>query len=214
MTINRKRLAAVVFVLTICGAPVSRAMGQQESATKKRPPAIIKYEGDMAIMLAQLTERYDVTIGLEIDPLQPKPQVGLYLQDPTFTDVLNAITRSAAKYQWHESEGFADVFPLEGSSPLLDTIISNFQVTDVDEMEAINQLVNLPEVQANMKAMSSKHRDSSSVSTEKKSTKLSLSLQGVTMRQALHSIVNESGGRFWIYGRTRDGFFSISVSPM
>jgi hypothetical protein len=213
VTINRKRITAVVFVLTICGTSVSRAMGQQTSASRTQPPAVIKYDGDMAFMLAHLTDLFGVTIGLEVDPLQPKPQVGFYLRDPTLTDVLNAITRSAPRYQWRESGGIIEVLPLEGSSPLLDTIISNFRVTDVDEAVAINQLVNLPEVQASMRAMSLNRRDLGNASTERKGEKFSISLEGVTMRQALSRVAKENGARFWIFRTDSNGFFSINNSP-
>lgn len=214
MTIYRKRITAVLFVLAICGTSVSRSMGQQTSSPRTQPPGIIKYDGDMAGMLKELTNIYGVPIGLEVDPLQPKSQVGFYLRDPTLSDVLNAITQSAPKYHWRASDGSMEVLPLKGSSPLLDTIISNFQVNDVDETQAINLLVNLPEVQASMRAMSLTSRTLVITSTESKVEKFSISLEGVTMRQALHKIVNESGGRFWTFRTYSDGSFSISNSSM
>jgi hypothetical protein len=211
--INLKRIAVVVVFLTICGASALRAMGQQTSAPRTQPPAIIKFDGDMAFFLEHLTGIFGVTIGLEVNPQQPKSKVGFYLRDPTLPDVLNAIVKSAPSYRWREGDGFIEVLPLEGSSPLLDTIITNFRVNDVDQAEAISQLMNLPEVQAGIRAMSLNRRDPSSTSTEKKGEKFSMSLEGATMRQALHKIAKESGGRFWIFRRDKDGFFSISNSP-
>src|SRR5712691_6889926 len=114
MTIDRKRTTAIVFVLTICVTFASRVRAQQTSAPRTQTPAVIKYDGDMGFMLAHLTGIFGVTIGFEIDPQQPKPQVGFYLRDPTLPDVLNAIVRSAPRYQWRVSDGFIEVLPLEG----------------------------------------------------------------------------------------------------
>lgn len=213
MTIDHKGIAAVVCALTICGASASLSLGQQTPATRTQPPAVIKYDGDMACMLVHLTEIFGTTIGLEVDRPQSRPQVGFYLRDPSLTDVLNAIVQSAPRYQWRDSGGFIEVLPLEERSPLLDTIISNFRVDAVDEREAINQLVELPEVQASMRAMSLNRQDPGEASTKSKGEKFSISLQNVTMRQTLNRIAKESGARFWIFRRDRNGFFSISNSP-
>lgn len=213
MTIERKRITALVFALTICVMFASRVRGQQTSAPRTQTPAVIKYDGDMAFMLAHLTEIFGVPIGFEVDPQQPRPKVGFYLRDPTLPDVLNAIVRSAPRYQWRESDGFIEVLPLEGSSPLLDTIISDFRVNNVDETEAINQLLKLPEVQAGIRAMSLSPRYPGNATAERKGEKFSLSLEGVTMRQVLDRVAKENGARFWIFRRDTNGSFSISNSP-
>jgi hypothetical protein len=90
-------------------------------------------------------------------------------------------------------------------------MISRFGTSDVDEVGAFNQLLNLPELQANMRAMSLKGRALGDTSTEK-AEKFSVNLESVTFRQALHKIAKGSGGRFWIFRNNRDGFFSISNS--
>jgi len=190
MTINLTRMSALIMFLAICGASVSGVMGQT-SASKTQPPRVIKYDGDMAYMLAQLTEIFGVTIGLEVDPRQPKSQVSFYLRDPTLPDVLNAIVKSAPTYQWREQSGCIEVLPVGESSPLLDTMISNFRVSEVDQTEAVNCLMNLPEVQANLRAMSLNRRDPGSASTETKGERFSMNLEGMPMRQALSKIANE-----------------------
>jgi hypothetical protein len=206
-----KKLTAGVILLTICGASVSPTMAQQTSTSRTQHPAVIKYDGDMTSMLAHLTKIYGVTIGLEVDPQQPQSQVEFYLLNPTLPDVLNAIVKSAPNYQWRESDGFIEVLPMAGSSPLLDTMISRFGTSDVDEAGAFNQLLNLPELQANMRAMSLKGRALGDTSTEK-AEKFSVNLESVTFRQALHKIAKLSSGRFWIFRNNSDGSFSISNS--
>lgn len=206
------KLTAGLVLLTICGVSILPTIAQQTSPSRTQLPAVINYDGDMASILTHLPEIYGVTIGLEVDPKQPQSQVEFYLLNPTLPDVLNAIVKSAPRYQWRESDGFIEVFPVAGSNPLLDTMISSFRTSDVDEAGAINQLLNLPELQANMRAMSLNRRAPGGTSREKKGEKFSVNLEGVTLRQALHKIAKDGGGRFWIFRNYSDGF-SISNSP-
>lgn len=204
------KIATAAVLLMICGAAASRAIGQERSVPKIR---VISYSGDMAYLLARLPESFGVTIGLETDPQQPKSHVSLYVQDPTITDVLNAIVKSAPKYQWRERDGCIEVLPVAASSPFLDTMVNDFRVTDVDETKAINGLINLPDVQANLRAMGLRRKDAETVSTQTGSEKFSLKLEGLTMRQTLCRITTESRARFWVFQTFRDGLFSISNSP-
>jgi hypothetical protein len=213
MAIGFKQIALVVVFLVVAPGSGSRALGQQAAPAKPGPPAVIKWNGDLAYILSHMTNAYEVTIGFEVDPQQPKADVGFYLLEPTLPDVLNAIVQSAPRYEWRERDGFFEVRPLAGSSPLLDTMIHSFRVNDVDQAEALNQLMSLPELQVGMKAMKLTRQEISSASTEQKTQKFSLSLEGVTLRHALNQIVQASGGRFWIFRRPSDRSFSISSAP-
>lgn len=213
MTISMTKKTAMAVLIVICGATVSRVIGQQASAPKIQPLRVIQYDGDMATLLAHLAGSFDVTIGLETDPKQPKSQVSLYVRDATFTDVLNAIVKSAPRYKWRELDGCIEVLPVGASSPLLDTLINNFRVTDVDQTDALNRLMNLPDVQNNLRAMSLSRKDPGSASTQTKSEKFSTKFEALTMRQALCRITKDSGGRFWIFQTFSDGSLSVSNSP-
>lgn len=214
MTINLRKITSLAVFLTLCCASAIVTMGQQASAPASPPKRVIKYNGDMAAMLRNVTEIFRVQIGLEVAARQPRAQVSFELRDPTVHDVLNAIVQSAPGYKWRESEGFIEVLPVEESSPLLDATISNFHVSDADRAGALDQLLNLPEVQDGMRAMGLNRRDYSSASAGRDGDKFSMTLQGVTLRHALHKIFKESGGRFWVFQRSgpRSGneFFSIS----
>jgi len=211
MFIDRKRITIVmIFIAAAAFAP--RAMGQQVGPPQT--PAVIKFDGDMAAFLAQIGEPYGATIGLEVDPQQPQSQVKFYLRYPTLADVLNAIVESAPLYRWRESGGFVEVVPQAGGSSLLDTRITYFQVNDLTREEALTQLINLPELQNRMRAANLNFRDAPGASTESGKQKVTLSFEGVTMRQAISMIVKASGGRFWIFRRYSDRSFSISNSPM
>jgi hypothetical protein len=203
------KMTAIAVLIVICGAAASRAIGQQPSANKNQPLRIVKYDGDMANLLAQLAGSWGVTIGLETDPKQPKSEVSLYVRDATLSDVLNAIVKSAPRYEWRERDGCIEVLPIGSSSPILDTMINNFRVTDVDQTEAVNRLMSLPE----LRGIGMGRRSPGSTLTPTKNEKFSIKLDGVTLREALSRIANESGGRFWIFQTLDNGLFSISNSP-
>lgn len=214
MTLNLRRIATVAAFLATSCASASVAMAQQQQPAPVNKVAAIKYNGDMAALLEKMAETYGVTIGLEVDPQKPASVVRLELRDATLSDVLNAVVQSEPEYQWRESDGFIDVFPVKGSSPLLETKISSFRVQDVDQAEAINQLMGSSEVLVGMSEMNLSRQDFSRASLRQKGEKLSLSLEGVTLRRALHEIAREGGGRFWVSrrsGNKADGqFFSVS----
>jgi type II secretory pathway component HofQ len=61
--------------------------------------------------------------------------------------------------------------------------------------------------------MSLTRKDFSSTS-ETKAEKFSIKVEGVTVRQALSVIANQSRTRFWLFQTLDNGFFSISNSQM
>lgn len=218
--INMKRpIIRVTFMMlalyTMVGFCARDAAGQQ-TPVQREPIAHLVYNGEMTALLAHLAERFGVTIGIEFAPHQERMQVRLELKDPTLPDVLNAIVQGAPRYRWRESEGVFEISPLRGSSPVLDTTISSFQITDASQAEAVEQLMNLPEVRAGMGAMSLQFRSADTRMRERNQARLSLRLEGVTVRQALHRIAEMSGSRLWVFRRQARGgdgeFISIGNS--
>lgn len=198
-------LLGLLLVLTTCQHALA---GQLPPARKERPIAHIRYNGDMAGLLAKLAREFGVNIGLEVYPWQPTIPVKVELSEPTITDILNAVVGSAPGYRWREAEGAFEVSPESGGCPLLDTRIEEFQVSGVTQAEAVEQLMNLPEVQAGMSALNLRYQSRDGRPTRQAGEKFSMSVKGVSLRQALHQIAERSGGRFWGFGRhggQRDG---------
>jgi hypothetical protein len=164
----------------------------------------------MAALLASLANPYGVTIGLELDT-QRYQVVGIALSDATVTDVMNAIVQSAKKYQWQQTGSFVEVWPLAGSNPLLETRISSFNVKDLSASEAFDRLLNLPEVQANMRDLNLQRRAPAESPGKLTSSRFSVNLEGVTLREALDKIAQESHIDIWIFRNYPNGFFSISA---
>ena len=205
MIISFKLIAAAV-VLGICGVSMSGVMAQQPAPPTVR---VIRYEGDISMILAALPNAYGVTVGLELDT-QRYHHVGLSLLDATVTDVMNAIVQSSKKYQWRQTGGFVDVWPSAGSNPLLETRISSLNVKDLTPSEAFDQLLNLPEVQATMTGMNLKRRALDVSPKNLSSSRLTVNLRAVTLREALNKIAQESHIDIWIFRNYPNGFFSIS----
>jgi hypothetical protein len=201
------KLIATAVVLGICAVSMSGVMAQQPA-----PPPVraITYKGDMANILSELPNVYGVTIGLELDT-QRYQVVGIALSDATVTDVMNAIVQSAKKYQWQQTGSFVEVWPLAGSNPLLETRISSFNVKDLSASEAFDRLLNLPEVQANMRDLNLQRRAPAESPGKLTSSRFSVNLEGVTLREALDKIAQESHIDIWIFRNYPNGFFSISA---
>jgi hypothetical protein len=205
MIVSFKLIAAAV-VLGICGLSMSGVMAQQPVPSAVR---VIEYKGDITAVVAALPSTYGVTVGLELDT-QRYHVVGISLRDATVTDVMNAIVQSSKKYQWRQTGGFIDVWPSAGSNPLLETRISSFSVKDVSPSEAFDRLLNLPEVQANMTGWNLKRRAPDVSPTKLSSSRFSVSLEGVSLREALNKIAQESRIEIWVFRNYPNGFFSIS----
>jgi hypothetical protein len=206
---SAKRRAPVLLglLLALAACPQDLA-GQLPPARKDGAVAHIRYEGDMAALLSKLAREFDVTIGLEVYPWRQTIPVKVELSEPTIADVLNAVVSSAPGYRWREAEGAYEVSPSGAGCPLLDTRIEDFQVSGVTQAEAVDQLMNLPEVRAGMSALNLRYEARNSRPARQEAEKFSLSVKGASLRQALHQIAGRSGGRFWDFGRhggQRDG---------
>ena len=202
MSESAKRRAPVLLglLLVLAACPHDTA-GQLPPARKERPLAHIRYEGDMAGLLAKLAQEFDVNIGLEVYPWRPTIPVKVELSDPTIADVLDAVVGSAPRYRWREAEGSFEVSPEGGGCPLLDTRIEDFQVGGVTQAEAVERLMNLPEVQAGMSALNLRYEARNDRPAKQGVEKFSMSVKGASLRQVLHQIAGRSGGRFWGFSR-------------
>ncbi|HEU4511356.1 MAG TPA: hypothetical protein VFR78_24215 [Pyrinomonadaceae bacterium] len=200
-----KLIAAAV--LGLCAVSTSGVMAQQPAPSTVR---VIEYNGDLAMLMAALPNTYGVTVGLELDT-QARHTVRLSLQDATIADVMNAMVQSSKKFQWQQTGWLVEVWPAAGSNPLLDTKIGSFNVREASPAEAFDKLLTLPEVEANMTTLKLKRRAPESGSGELSSPRFSLALEGVTLREALNKIAQESRLAIWTFRNYPNGFFSISA---
>ena len=209
MHLSRKTLAALLFIGWACA---SVSYGQQEP-TQKEILRVVQFNGvDMATILAQFANDYGVVIGLETDRDKPKSRIELHLRSVTFPQILDGIVKAEPLYQWRENGKTIEFVPVRGEPSLLDTPITNFQITDANRIVALSRLLGLPEVRERMLSMNLRALPLYLQTDSTKDEKLSFNLSGVTLRQALNRIIEESRGRFWVFRRFPDGTFEIRLS--
>jgi hypothetical protein len=167
----------------------------------------------MGSLLAKLAQEFGVNISLEVHPPQHRVPVKIDLKNPTIHDLMDAVVQSVPGYEWRETDGAFEVSPVRGGSALLETPISSFRASDVDGAEAVELLMNLPEVRAGMEALNLQYRNPTNATQRKGGEKFSMNLEGMTLRQALHKIAEKSG-RFWAFRRygPADEFITVAVA--
>ncbi len=207
MKINLKKLM-VLFLVAFASAIGANA---QQDLSREFTIREVKYNGDMANLLASLAKQQGKVIGLETNPAKPRSNITLARQTVSFPQLLDAIVQAEPSYQWREGEDSIEVFPVNRSTSLLDTTIASFEVKDVSSEEAISHLLNLPEVQAYVSSMKLSSKSSVGTST-KDGNKITLSMQGTTVRQVLDQIAADSGTKFWIFRAFPDHSFSVSTT--
>jgi hypothetical protein len=53
----------VILILTICGVSLTHSKRQQTPQPKPQLPRVVKFDGDMALLLATLADSFETTIG-------------------------------------------------------------------------------------------------------------------------------------------------------
>lgn len=208
MKIKLNRIAGI-FLIVLAGSIAANA---QQGVRKISRIRTVEYKGDLAHFLASLAESYETVIGLETDPKKPLSQVSISLAEVDLPDILNGVVQSQPLYQWRENNRAIEITPVNKSTTLIDTTIDRFEVTDVTGEEAINRLLGLPEVQANLRSLSMNRRPSEAPRGTISEKKFSLNLKSVNMREVLNRIAAESGMNFWVFRVFPDGSFFLSTS--
>ena len=202
-----KRRAPVLLGLLLLLSTCPRELaGRPRFAQKDRKFARIVYDGDMAGLLSKLAQEFNVNIGLEVYPWRPTIPVKVDVGEATLADVLDAVVNSAPRYRWREVGGDYEVSPAGAGCPLLDTRVEEFNVRGVTQAEAVEQLMNLPEVKSGMTALKLRYEARPARPTAQGGERFSLSVRGASLRQVLHQIAGRSGGRFWGFGRYGDQY--------
>jgi hypothetical protein len=193
-----RAMVLLLLLSALVVAQATRAQAQENTLPQEQVPRTVVFNGDMTALLRNLADAYNVNLGFEADPRQPKPQINFQVRDATFREVLDAIVRLKPNYQWRESDGFFDLHPATGGSPLLDIIVGNFELKDAGWAEASSILLSLPEVRDAMTAVRVSRREAARGQERGRSeAPFSLRLENVPLRRALHEITGRSGGHFW-----------------
>ncbi|HEU5236393.1 MAG TPA: hypothetical protein VFU37_04580 [Pyrinomonadaceae bacterium] len=177
-------------------APFALSQQPSSSASKAEVVRVVVFDSDMASLLGALAESYDVTIGFETVPQHPNPRVKFQVYDATRNQVFDAIVRAVPEYQWRERDGVIEFLPVAGAS-FLDTPIGTLKVTNADWLQAIDALLNLPDVRASMLALGLSRRPVKQESAQT-GRPINFELTNATVRDALNNITAQSGLHFWV----------------
>jgi hypothetical protein len=194
-------------LLMLLSFPVHPAISQQKPApSKEEVVRVVVYDGDMAALLGNLAETYDVTIGFETLPQQPRPHLKFQAYDATRNQVFDAIVRAMPEYQWRERNGVIEFLPAAGPS-VLDSAIGTLKLTNTNWVQSMAALLILPDVRTSMLAMGLM-RHSIKPESLQTGNRISLELSNASLRDALNKITAQSGLHFWV-ARQSEGTLSI-----
>ena len=200
------RLATIVII--VC-AGAALAAGQKPRPEQLR---VVEMSGvEMGALLATLALDCSVTIGFEADPNRPRSPIELHLRDVNCRQVIEGTVKAEPRYQLRESKWFMEVLPAKAGLSFLDTPIGSFQLNDVTRELAVNRVFGLPAVQAQALAMNLKVR-TPLPPAEGRNEKLSFDFSGMTLRQALNRIAEDSGAKFWSARKFPDGTYEIKLA--
>ena len=210
-SVGLRRFVLMILLLGAWGASAQAARGQQAAAPEPKASELkaVVYTGDMANLLNRLAEAYGVVIGFEAEAARPRPAVNINVRDASVRDVLDAVVRARPEYRWRQAGDFFDVYPAGGACALLDTQVGVFQLSASRWAEAADALLNLPEVQSRVSALSLTRRETGRDANASGGEVFSLHLERVPVRAALHEMTKRSGGHFWAFRRDGGNSFSL-----
>lgn len=137
----------------------------------------------------------------------------VFSQKIALREFLTGIERSDLNYKWEIEDEVINLLPRSDVPELLDLSIPNFKVEQVSDYDALNILLEKPEVKRKMtelgldEAVMSIHSSGSynPEKKEQKASKISINRQRATFRQILNEIVKARGETTWIYTERRCG---------
>ena len=202
----------LLFVLLILAFVASSAQEPAKNRATPQKLRIVSFQGDLRGLLGSLAETDGVVIGFETDPQSPL-LVKVEARDVNFHQLLDVIVLNHPQYRWRNVDDSIEFSPVSGGCPMLDTVISNFEVKDVNFSEATDILFNLPEVRGSLAAMALT-RNEEGYRPRTPGVAFSLRLEQVTVRRALHEIARKSGTNFWSFRQfgDKERFFSLRTS--
>ena len=189
----KRFLLAVLFAF-----PILTTSGQTAGNREQRQIRIVDYAGDLLSFLSQVPKTWDITVGVEVDPLEPRSYIAFGVRNAKLEDVMDAIVKNKPRYTWRGVGNAIEVYPTDRPHPLLETRINSFRVNDTTAAEALQQLLALNEVQQALTASNLRIVPAEKVQTDQ-GNRLSISFEAVTLREALDRIAELSGLKFWVF---------------
>jgi hypothetical protein len=132
-------------------------------------------------------------------------------RDSSLRGVLDSIVSTDPRYTWEVKDDVINVLPSNGLPPFFAIRISRFEISQVESPnEALARFLAIPEVQkAHLKLGPRAVQGGTYVfcpgCPPKETKKFSVSLQGVTLREALNAIARAHGSAVWWFRQSECG---------
>ncbi|PYS22096.1 MAG: hypothetical protein DMF72_15010 [Acidobacteria bacterium] len=189
-----------------------------EQALKKIVESFEMSDTTLPLALQRLAAKYHLLVGLEILPDfdgAAKKTITVKVHTKTVRELLDALVKADSRYLWTTVNQSVDVFPATGTDPLLQVRLPRFRAEGVDRNEAVDVLLNSPEIQPELTRALLRRREVMSLPADapRVLSRFSLDVSYVTVREILNQIVAASHSSFWSfvrYGQQRQ-FFSVKV---
>jgi hypothetical protein len=191
----------------ICANFASGAQDQRPVSSRRVPKTQLTGLG-FAGLLADLAEKYGVTIGVEFfrgNKSESVHTMTMDMQEGTLGSLIDKIIATDGRYRWKEIDGVIQVYPKGTREELLDVVVQYFSVEgNFLEARVGDEICNLPEVKSRMDSLGITAFNPlpySMITGMDYRRHFSVKVQTVTLRELLNEIARNTDDHFWSIGR-------------
>jgi hypothetical protein len=205
-----------LFLISLCSLNVE-LNAQSLDLNKALDQRFVIENGSLSLALQRLARKYHLLIGFESLPTTEKEQkINVEIEGGRVRDALDAIIADDPRYEWTSSQNAIEIRPRNQRDLLMGVQFSWFRVERVNRNEAVDALMNSPEVRTVIENAGVKRREIMSLpgDTTETSPRFSLDLRQTTAREILNEIAIQSGSVFWVFARygEHNEYVSIKMS--
>jgi hypothetical protein len=213
---NTRPRLTICFLALLCILTTSGVvLPQSKDEILDRRVSEFEFIDPTSVVLTRLASRSQVPIGMEKVPEingQAKT-IAVRANGDTVRSILDFVVEKDPQYVWQRANSVINVFPRHDKDPMLETIVTRFQVSNVNKQEALELLKNSPEVKTVLTRSSLRENtllilpgpDGDSL------PRFSLELEKSSVRDILNAIMLASNRRSWVFARNgpRNEFFYL-----
>jgi len=205
-----------LFLISLCSFNIE-LKAQSVELNKALDESFVLENGSLSVALQRLARKYHLLIGFEsLPPTENQLKINVNIERGRIRDALDAIVATDPRYELTISQGAIEISPRSQRDLLMRVEFSRFRVDQVNRNEAIDALMNSPEVQAVLKNAGLRRREIMSLPGDATDNlpRFSLDLRQTTAREILNEIAIESRSAFWVFSRygQHNEYVSIKMS--
>lgn len=207
MTNRRHCLVAISLGLALVPSPLS---AQNTAKREWKEMSHISVTIDLtdvhsSDVLEYIARTYHVPCGVQINSEMSSEthdeRISLHLSQVDIGTALDALVAANPRYRWEASEGVIHLSPAAGAGGVLDTRIANVHIQNRTQEQAEQEIVELPEIQAELNRLhlQSGNFEHWSINKYADAIRISVDLSNTTLRQLLDCISRQTN--YWSVSR-------------